>query len=69
MEKLDTELLLKNISIMQENERLRKRAQELNQENQALLNEIKQKLSKDDNNDSNNSCCNQNASCSKNSTC
>ncbi|OIW11336.1 hypothetical protein TanjilG_20485 [Lupinus angustifolius] len=66
MEKLDTELLLKNISIMQENERLRKRAQELNQENQALLNEIKQKLSKGGNNDSNNKSSNQNASSSNN---
>ncbi|KAI9090653.1 hypothetical protein K1719_028506 [Acacia pycnantha] len=31
---------------MKENERLRKKAQTLNQENQALLSELKQKLSK-----------------------
>ncbi|CAN1277286.1 Protein LITTLE ZIPPER 4 [Linum perenne] len=34
---------------MKENERLRKKAQLLNQENQALLSELKQKLSKGNN--------------------
>ncbi|RDX60612.1 Protein LITTLE ZIPPER 4, partial [Mucuna pruriens] len=37
---------LHNCHIIKENERLRKKAQVLNQENQALLSELKQKLSK-----------------------
>lgn len=45
MEKLNTDLYLQNCYIMKENERLRKKAQLLNQENQALLSELKQKLS------------------------
>ncbi|XAR69733.1 hypothetical protein NMG60_11001437 [Bertholletia excelsa] len=49
MERLNSELYLQNCYIMQENERLRKKAQLLNQENQALLSELKQKLSKADN--------------------
>ncbi|KAG2682944.1 hypothetical protein I3843_10G008400 [Carya illinoinensis] len=46
MERLNSNLYLQNCYIMKENERLRKRAQLLNQENQALLSELKQKLSK-----------------------
>ncbi|KAG6471901.1 hypothetical protein ZIOFF_069352 [Zingiber officinale] len=46
MEKLNTNLYLQNCYIMKENERLRKKAQMLNQENQALLSELKQKLTK-----------------------
>ncbi|KAL0374891.1 UNVERIFIED_CONTAM: protein LITTLE ZIPPER 3 [Sesamum radiatum] len=44
MEKLNSKLYLENCYIMQENERLRKKAELLNQENQALLNELKQRL-------------------------
>ncbi|OIV89835.1 hypothetical protein TanjilG_27662 [Lupinus angustifolius] len=70
MEKLNSELLLKNINIMKENERLRKLAQQLNQENQTLLIELKRKLSNDgsnsNNNASNNSNSTQNASHSNN---
>ncbi|KAL6574984.1 hypothetical protein OROMI_012269 [Orobanche minor] len=44
MEKLNSKLYLENCYIMQENERLRKAAELLNQENQALLNELKQRL-------------------------
>ncbi|XP_050383145.1 protein LITTLE ZIPPER 3 [Argentina anserina] len=46
MERLNSKLYLQNVYIMKENERLRKKAQLLNQENQALLSELKQKLSK-----------------------
>ncbi|CAD5182548.1 unnamed protein product [Musa acuminata subsp. malaccensis] len=46
MERLNTKLYLQNCNIMKENERLRKKAQLLNQENQALLSELKQKLAK-----------------------
>ncbi|GMH09933.1 hypothetical protein Nepgr_011774 [Nepenthes gracilis] len=46
MERLNSELYLQNCYIIQENERLRKKAQLLNQENQALLSELKQKFSK-----------------------
>ncbi|XP_042484372.1 protein LITTLE ZIPPER 4-like [Macadamia integrifolia] len=46
MEKLNSKLYLQNCYIIQENERLRKKAQLLNQENQALLSELKQKHSK-----------------------
>ncbi|XP_018813655.1 protein LITTLE ZIPPER 3 [Juglans microcarpa x Juglans regia] len=45
MERLNSKLYLQNCYIMKENERLRKKAQLLNQENQALLSELKQKLS------------------------
>ncbi|GMH23166.1 hypothetical protein Nepgr_025009 [Nepenthes gracilis] len=45
MERLNSELYLHNCYIIQENERLRKKAQRLNQENQALLSELKHKLS------------------------
>ncbi|KAL6507725.1 hypothetical protein OROGR_023920 [Orobanche gracilis] len=44
MEKLNSKLYLENCYIMQENERLRKAAELLNQENQVLLNELKQRL-------------------------
>ncbi|XP_074574845.1 protein LITTLE ZIPPER 3-like [Curcuma longa] len=43
MERFNTKLYLQNCYIMKENERLRKKAQLLNQENQALLSELKQK--------------------------
>ncbi|CAN0879522.1 Protein LITTLE ZIPPER 4 [Linum grandiflorum] len=46
MDSLNSKLYLQNCYIMQENERLRKKAQLLNQENQALMSELKQKLSK-----------------------
>lgn len=45
MERLNTELYYQNCHIMKENERLRKKAQLLNQENQELLSQLKQKLS------------------------
>ncbi|XP_059643289.1 protein LITTLE ZIPPER 4-like [Cornus florida] len=50
MERLNSKLYLQNCYIMQENERLRKKAQLLNQENQALLCELKQRLSTSNNN-------------------
>jgi hypothetical protein len=46
MEKLNSQLYLQNCCIIQQNERLRKKAQLLNQENQALLSELKRKISK-----------------------
>ncbi|KAI9153447.1 hypothetical protein LWI28_011551 [Acer negundo] len=46
MERLNSNLYLQNCYIMKENERLRMKAQLLNQENQALLSELKQKLGK-----------------------
>ncbi|KAH7843319.1 hypothetical protein Vadar_015152 [Vaccinium darrowii] len=46
MDRVNSELNTRNCYIMQENERLRKKAELLNQENQALLSELKQKLSK-----------------------
>ncbi|XVF76229.1 hypothetical protein PTKIN_Ptkin13bG0249400 [Pterospermum kingtungense] len=46
MERVNSNLYLQNCYMMKENERLRKKAQLLNQENQALLSELKQKLSK-----------------------
>ncbi|KAI3721787.1 hypothetical protein L2E82_32805 [Cichorium intybus] len=45
MEKFNSELYLRNCQIIQENERLRKKAQQLDNENQALLTELKKKLS------------------------
>ncbi|GJR85148.1 R3H domain-containing protein 1-like protein [Tanacetum coccineum] len=44
MEKLNSELYVRNCQIFEENEKLRRKAQQLNQENQALLSELKQKL-------------------------
>ncbi|CAD5171271.1 protein LITTLE ZIPPER 4-like [Musa acuminata AAA Group] len=46
MERLNTKLYLQNCYIVKENERLRKNLQVLNQENQDLLSELKQKLAK-----------------------
>ncbi|KAK9734274.1 hypothetical protein RND81_04G127900 [Saponaria officinalis] len=43
MERVNTELYMQNCYIMKENERLRKKAEVLNQENQQLLSELKQK--------------------------
>ena len=58
MERLNTKLYLQNCYIMKENERLRKKALLLNQENQALLSELKHRLAKSaaagGNNNSNN---------------
>ncbi|KAF8686666.1 hypothetical protein HU200_043497 [Digitaria exilis] len=59
MERLNTKLYLQNCYIMKENERLRKAALLLNQENQALLSELKHRLAKSataagNNNNSNN---------------
>ncbi|XP_078441342.1 protein LITTLE ZIPPER 4-like [Wolffia australiana] len=44
MERLNSKLYLQNCFIIKENERLRKKAALLNQENQALLTELKQRL-------------------------
>lgn len=49
MERLNSELYYQNCHIMKENERLRKKAQLLNQENQALLSQLKQKISNGNN--------------------
>ncbi|CAA7404398.1 unnamed protein product [Spirodela intermedia] len=46
MERLNSKLYLQNCYIMKENEKLRKKAALLNQENQALLSELKQRLGK-----------------------
>ncbi|ONK77586.1 uncharacterized protein A4U43_C02F8170 [Asparagus officinalis] len=50
MDRINSKLYLQNCYIMKENERLRKKAQLLNQENQALLSELKQKLAKSNGN-------------------
>ena len=44
MDRLNAKLYMQNCYILKENERLRKKAQLLNQENQALLTELKQRL-------------------------
>ncbi|KAJ0806061.1 putative protein LITTLE ZIPPER [Helianthus annuus] len=44
MERLNSKLYIENCMIMQENEKLRKKAQLLNQENQQLLSQLKQRL-------------------------
>ncbi|CAN4126432.1 unnamed protein product [Withania somnifera] len=44
MDRQNSELYLRNCQIMRENERLRKKAQRLNQENQTLLSELRLKL-------------------------
>lgn len=44
MEKFNSKLYLENCYIMQQNEKLRKTAELLNQENQGLLIELKKKL-------------------------
>ncbi|KAF8021819.1 hypothetical protein BT93_G2072 [Corymbia citriodora subsp. variegata] len=46
MDEANYKLFLKNCAIIQENERLRKKAEELAEENQALRQELAQKLSK-----------------------
>jgi hypothetical protein len=46
MDRLNAKLYLQNCYIMKENERLRKKALLLNQENQALLTELKQRLAR-----------------------
>jgi hypothetical protein len=46
MDRLNAKLYLQNCFIMKENEQLRKKAQLLNQENQALLTELKQRLAR-----------------------
>jgi hypothetical protein len=46
MDRLNAKLYMQNCYIIKENERLRKKAQMLNQENQALLTELKQRLAK-----------------------
>ncbi|KAJ0969745.1 hypothetical protein J5N97_022622 [Dioscorea zingiberensis] len=46
MEKHNSKLYQENCYIKKENERLKKRAEQLNQENQALLSQLKQKLTK-----------------------
>ncbi|CAL1374066.1 unnamed protein product [Linum trigynum] len=45
MEKINSQLYLENCYILQQNEKLRRKAQQLNQENQALLNELQTKIS------------------------
>jgi single-stranded DNA-specific DHH superfamily exonuclease len=44
MERLNAKLYLQNCYIMKENEKLRKKAQLLNQENKSLLSELKRRL-------------------------
>lgn len=50
MERLNSKLYMENCLIMQENEKLRKKAQLLNQENQKLLSQLKQRLTMGDQN-------------------
>ncbi|KAI3522777.1 hypothetical protein L1887_00827 [Cichorium endivia] len=50
MERLNSKLYMENCLIMQENEKLRRKAQLLNQENQALLSQLKQRLTMGDQN-------------------
>ncbi|KAG5584064.1 hypothetical protein H5410_044498 [Solanum commersonii] len=45
MDRINSKLYLQNCYIMAENERLRKKAELLNQENQQLLSELKHRLS------------------------
>ncbi|KAK6933535.1 hypothetical protein RJ641_036429 [Dillenia turbinata] len=45
MERLNTELYLQNCYMIKENERLKKKAELLNKENQALLSELKHRVS------------------------
>ncbi|KAL5716817.1 Protein LITTLE ZIPPER 4 [Ranunculus cassubicifolius] len=55
MEQLNSELYLRNCYIMQENERLRKQAKLLDQENKKLMYELKKKFSKTNMSDPNGS--------------
>ncbi|GKB53004.1 hypothetical protein CTI12_AA016780 [Artemisia annua] len=50
MERLNSKLYMENCLIMQENEKLRKKAQLLNQENQKLLSQLKKRLTMGDQN-------------------
>lgn len=50
MDKFNSELYLRNCHIIRENEKLRKKAEQLNKENQALLSELKLKLTEPDSN-------------------
>ncbi|XP_021300363.1 protein LITTLE ZIPPER 4-like [Herrania umbratica] len=56
MENLNSQLYWQNYCIIKENERLRRKAQQLNQENQALLSELKQKVAKGRSNPEQGSC-------------
>ncbi|KAK6126374.1 hypothetical protein DH2020_039874 [Rehmannia glutinosa] len=47
MEEMNSKLYMENCYILEENERLRKKAELLNQENQSLLHELKQRLTVD----------------------
>ncbi|GFQ06033.1 hypothetical protein PHJA_002747300 [Phtheirospermum japonicum] len=47
MDEMNSKLYLENCYILQENEKLRKKAELLNQENQTLLQELKQRLTVD----------------------
>lgn len=67
MEKLNTQLYLQNCYIIQENEKLQRKAQQLNHENQALLSELKQKLSTGYSNSNHNSDRNVSSASSSNS--
>ncbi|KAF8101598.1 hypothetical protein N665_0203s0010 [Sinapis alba] len=64
MERLNSKLYLQNCYIIKENERLRKKAEILNKENQQLLFELNQKLSKTKNSDESNQEGNNNVSSS-----
>ncbi|KAL9150140.1 hypothetical protein ABFS82_12G149800 [Erythranthe guttata] len=44
MDKVNSKLYMENCQIMEENERLKKTAELLNQENRTLLNELRQRL-------------------------
>ncbi|KAG7569364.1 hypothetical protein ISN45_Aa04g020900 [Arabidopsis thaliana x Arabidopsis arenosa] len=68
MERLNSKLYLQNCYIIKENERLRKKAQILNQENQQLLFELKQKLSKTKNSNGSNQGNNNNNNLSSSSS-
>ncbi|KDP35784.1 hypothetical protein JCGZ_10420 [Jatropha curcas] len=54
MDKVNSQLYQQNCYIIRQNEMLRKKAKQLNQENQALLSELKQKLSKANSNHNSN---------------
>ncbi|KAL6514356.1 hypothetical protein OROHE_019098 [Orobanche hederae] len=47
MEKMNSKLYMENCHMLQENQKLRKKAELLNQENQSLLHELKQSLTVD----------------------
>ncbi|CAM8965186.1 unnamed protein product [Rhodiola kirilowii] len=55
MERINSELYLKNCYMLRENERLRLTMQMLNQENQALRSELNQRMSQKKKNQSNSS--------------